>query len=112
FMRRFCCVLSGISHLPKQCLLQVRRCLLERCYTPQSQLRTFTASTAMPVPAATPASAFFAPGSPWAKPYPPITIATRLATFAMVPVNKDLYGVKAGVERTPLGLSSQRYKHQ
>src|SRR5271168_403147 len=37
-------------------------------YTPQSQLRTFTARTAIPVPAATPAKAFFAPGSPWAKP--------------------------------------------
>ena len=37
-------------------------------YTPQSQLSTFTARTAMPVPAATPASAFFAPGSPCAKP--------------------------------------------
>jgi hypothetical protein len=33
---------------------------------PQSQFRTFTASTAMPLPAATPASVFFAPGSPWA----------------------------------------------
>ena len=33
---------------------------------PQSQLRTLTASTAMPVPAATPARVFFAPGSPWA----------------------------------------------
>src|ERR1700730_6221913 len=37
-------------------------------YTPQSQLRTFTAKTAIPVPAATPAKDFFAPGSPWAKP--------------------------------------------
>jgi hypothetical protein len=37
-------------------------------YTPQSQLKTFTAITAMPVPAATPASAFFAPGSPCANP--------------------------------------------
>jgi len=37
-------------------------------YTPQSQLRTFAAITAMPVPAATPARAFFAPGSPCAKP--------------------------------------------
>src|SRR5580704_936425 len=37
---------------------------VEGRYTPQSQLRTFTASTAIPVPAATPASAFFAPGSP------------------------------------------------
>jgi hypothetical protein len=36
--------------------------------TPQSQVKTFTASTAIPVPAATPASAFFAPGSPWANP--------------------------------------------
>src|ERR1700733_8860388 len=42
----------------------------------------------MPVPAATPASAFFAPGSPCANPYPPITIATRLATLAMVPVKR------------------------
>lgn len=41
---------------------------LARTYTPQSQLRTFTARTAIPVPAATPAKAFFAPGSPWAKP--------------------------------------------
>src|SRR6202035_2076708 len=57
-------------------------------YTPQSQLSTFTARTAIPVPAATPASAFFAPGSPCAKPYPPITIATRLATFAIVPVKR------------------------
>ncbi len=39
-----------------------------RSYTPQSQLSTFTARTAMPVPAATPARAFFAPGSPCAKP--------------------------------------------
>src|ERR1700688_1391911 len=36
--------------------------------TPQSQLKTFTAITAMPVPAATPASSFFAPGSPCANP--------------------------------------------
>jgi len=36
--------------------------------TPQSQLTTFTASTAIPVSAATPASAFLAPGSPCAKP--------------------------------------------
>src|ERR1700722_2457669 len=63
-------------------------------YTPQSQLRTFTARTAIPVPAATPAKAFFAPGSPWAKPYPPITIATRLATFSMVPVKRLWIAVK------------------
>ena len=48
----------------------------------------------MPVPAATPARAFFAPGSPCAKPKPPITIATRLATFAMVPVKRLWIAVK------------------
>ena len=37
-------------------------------YTPHSQVRTLAARTAIPVPAATPARAFFAPGSPCAKP--------------------------------------------
>jgi len=31
-------------------------------------------------------SYFLAPGSPWANPYPPMTIAMRLATLATVPV--------------------------
>jgi len=44
------------------------------------------AITAIPVPAATPASVFFAPGSPCANVYPPITIAIRLAALATVPV--------------------------
>ena len=69
--------------------------MLERaCYTPQSQLRTFAAMTAMPVPAATPASAFFAPRSPCAKPYPLITMAIRLATLATVPANSVCREVK------------------
>ena len=56
-----------VCHTPLLCA----RCngwlrVVGRVYTPQSQLRTFTARTAMPVPAATPASAFFAPGSPCA----------------------------------------------
>ena len=33
---------------------------------PRGQLSTLAARTAMPVPAATPARVFFAPGSPWA----------------------------------------------
>src|SRR6266567_2432396 len=36
----------------------------QRVQIPQSQVRTFVARTAMPVPAATPARVFFAPGSP------------------------------------------------
>jgi hypothetical protein len=35
-----------------------------RNYTPHSQVRTFTAMTAIPEPAATPAKVFLAPGSP------------------------------------------------
>jgi hypothetical protein len=35
-------------------------------YTPHSQVRTLVASTAIPVPAATPARVFLAPGSPCA----------------------------------------------
>lgn len=57
-------------------------------YPPQGQFKTLTASTAMPVPAATSGSAFVARGSPWAKPYPPITMAIRDAILAMVPVKK------------------------
>jgi hypothetical protein len=55
-------------------------------FEPQSQVRTFVARMAIPVPAATPANALLAPGSPWANWYPPMTIAIRLATFATVPV--------------------------
>jgi hypothetical protein len=51
----FFCDLSGISPSLKN-----REQVPEGMrYTPQSQVRTFTARTAMPVPAATPASAFF-----------------------------------------------------
>lgn len=35
-------------------------------HIPHSQLRTLAASTAMPVPATTPATARLDPGSPWA----------------------------------------------
>jgi len=68
-------------------------------YTPQSQLRTFTARTAMPVRGATPASAFFRTGFPVREAVAAITIATRLATFAIVPVKRLLDGVEAGVKR-------------
>ena len=60
----------------------------------------------MPVPAATPASAFFAPGSPWAKPYPPITIATRLATFAIVPVKRDWMALKPVSNGEPCAIAA------
>ena len=57
-------------------------------YEPHSQVSMFVAITAIPVPAATPARVFFAPGSPWANAYPPNTIAIRLLTFAIVPVKR------------------------
>ena len=60
----------------------------------------------MPVPAATPASAFFAPGSPWAKPYPPITMATRLATFAMVPVKSACMALKPVSNGEPCAIAT------
>jgi hypothetical protein len=60
----------------------------------------------MPVPAATPASAFFAPGSPWAKPYPPITIATRLATFAIVPVKRLWIALKPVSNGEPCAIAT------
>jgi hypothetical protein len=65
--------------------------VFKRLHKPLTYLgfeRTLAASTAIPVPAVTPAKAFLAPGSPWANCYPPITIAMRLATLATVPVNK------------------------
>jgi hypothetical protein len=55
---------------------------------PHNQVKTLLAIIAISVPAATPASVFPAPGSPWANVYPPITIAMRLAALAIVPVNR------------------------
>src|SRR5258706_14209484 len=46
------------------------------------------------VPAETPANVFFAQVSSCANLYPPITIATRLATFAIVPVKRLWMAVK------------------
>lgn len=68
-------------------------------YTPQSQLRTFTASTAMPVPAATPASAFFAPGSPVGKAVAADHDRHQTCNLCNGACEKALDSGKAGVER-------------
>ena len=57
------CLLPCPSQLEKW-LVGVVKHGIGSAYTPQSQVRTFVASTAIPVPAATPARVFLAPGSP------------------------------------------------
>jgi hypothetical protein len=55
--------------------------------TPKSQVRKFTARTAIPIPKTIPAKVRFAPPSPKAKVSPPITRAISASPFAMGPVN-------------------------
>src|SRR5882724_1155603 len=55
--------------------------------TPKSQVRKFTARTAMPSPNTMPAKVRFPPPSPNANVRPPTTMATKAKPFAMGPVN-------------------------
>jgi hypothetical protein len=74
-----------------------------------SHVNTLAASTAIPVPAATPAGAArLAPGSPWANWYPPANNdGNETPRLGRSPREKVLAGGKAGVEGCPLGVSRE-----